>query len=101
LATSQLAGEALKMLEIDQLGLEPADRQILRAIIEKFDGGPVGVQTLAAAISEEQDTVEDVYEPYLMQLGFISRTPRGRVATRLAYEHLGLKYIDNAQEKLL
>ncbi len=99
--TEQIAREALKMLEIDNLGLEPADRQILRFIIEKFDGGPVGLQTLAAATSEEQDTLEDVYEPYLMQLGFLTRTPRGRVATKNAYEHLGLKYLDDAQKKLL
>lgn len=89
--TKDLAQRALKMLEVDELGLEPIDRQILRVIVENFDGGPVGLQTLAAATNEEQDTIEDVYEPYLMQLGFISRTPRGRVATRPAYEHLGLK----------
>jgi len=98
--TSDLATKALAMLEIDQLGLEPVDRQILRLIIEKFDGGPVGLQALAAATHEEQDTIEDVYEPYLLQLGFIGRTPRGRVATRFAYEHLGLKYPDEPQEKL-
>ena len=97
----ELTKEALKMLEVDSLGLEPIDRQILKLIIEKFDGGPVGLQALAAATSEEQDTLEDVYEPYLMQLGFITRTPRGRVATRLAYEHLGVKYLDNAQKRLV
>jgi len=96
-----LSKEALAMLEIDQLGLEPVDRQILNLIIEKFDGGPVGLQALAAAINEEQDTIEDLYEPFLMQLGFIVRTPRGRVATRQAYEHLGLKYLDSNQNKLL
>ena len=90
--TANLAEQALAMLEIDQLGLEPVDRQILRLIIEKFDGGPVGLQALAAATHEEQDTIEDVYEPYLLQLGFIGRTPRGRMATRFAYEHLGLAY---------
>ncbi|MBU2219546.1 Holliday junction branch migration DNA helicase RuvB, partial [Patescibacteria group bacterium] len=95
-----LSKEALAMLEIDQLGLEPVDRQILRHIIEKFDGGPVGLQALAAVVHEEQDTIEDVYEPYLLQLGFIGRTPRGRIATRSAYEHLGLKYPDEPQEKL-
>jgi len=100
LITPELASQALAMLEIDQLGLEPVDRQILRLIIEKFDGGPVGLQALAAATHEEQDTIEDVYEPYLMQLGFIGRTPRGRMATRFAYEHLGLKYPDEPQEKL-
>ncbi|MBU4142443.1 Holliday junction branch migration DNA helicase RuvB [Patescibacteria group bacterium] len=98
--TTDLAQQALAMLEIDQLGLEPVDRQILRHIIEKFDGGPVGLQALAAATHEEQDTIEDVYEPYLLQLGFIGRTPRGRVATRSAYEHLGLAYPDEPQEKL-
>ena len=99
--TANLANEALKMLEIDNLGLEPIDRQILKLIIEKFDGGPVGLQALAAATNEEQETIEDIYEPYLMQLGFIIRTSRGRVASRQAYEHLGLKYIDSAQNKLL
>ncbi|MFH1385997.1 MAG: Holliday junction branch migration DNA helicase RuvB, partial [Patescibacteria group bacterium] len=98
--TADLAQQALAMLEIDQLGLEPVDRQILRHIIEKFDGGPVGLQALAAVVHEEQDTIEDVYEPYLLQLGFIGRTPRGRIATRSAYEHLGLKYPDEPQEKL-
>lgn len=99
--TDDLAQAALKMLEIDELGLEPIDRQILKLIIEKFDGGPVGLQALAAATSEEQETIEDVYEPYLMQLGFVMRTPRGRVATRQAYEHLGIKYLESAQNKLL
>lgn len=98
--TEAIACEALKMLEIDELGLEPADRQILKLVIEKFDGGPVGLQALAAGISEEQDTIEDIYEPYLMQLGFLARTPRGRVATRAAYEHLGKKYPDQPQNKL-
>ncbi len=78
------------MLEIDELGLEPTDRKMLEIIIKKFNGGPVGLQTLAAGTFEETDTIEEVYEPYLMQLGFIERTPRGRMATRLAYEHLGL-----------
>lgn len=100
LITTDLAKQALAMLEVDQLGLEPVDRQILRHIIEKFDGGPVGLQALAAATHEEQDTIEDVYEPYLLQLGFIGRTPRGRVATRFAYEHLGLKYPEQEQDKL-
>jgi Holliday junction DNA helicase RuvB len=72
----------------------------LKTIIDKFDGGPVGLQALAASTNEEQDTIEDVYEPYLMQIGFLMRTPRGRVATRLAYEHIGRKYIEEAQEKL-
>ena len=99
--TGPITREALEMLEVDSLGLEPIDRQILKAIIEKFDGGPVGLQALAAATNEEQDTIEDIYEPYLMQLGFIGRTPRGRTATRVAYEHLGLKYLDSAQDKLI
>ena len=82
--------EALARLEIDELGLDEVDHKVLRTIIEKFDGGPVGLETIAASISEEADTIMDVYEPYLMQLGFLQRTPRGRVATRRAYEHLGL-----------
>ena len=77
-------------LELDELGLEPEDRKILSAIIIKFSGGPVGIQTLAASVSEEQDTILDIYEPYLLQLGFIQRTSRGRVATPKAYEHLGV-----------
>jgi Holliday junction DNA helicase RuvB len=76
------------MLEVDDLGLDDTDRRILLSIIQKFDGGPVGIETLAAATSEETDTIMDVYEPYLIQLGFLQRTPRGRIATRLAYEHL-------------
>jgi holliday junction DNA helicase RuvB len=84
--------EAMGKLEVDKLGLDEIDRKVLRTIIEKFDGGPVGLDTIAASISEESDTIESVYEPYLLQLGFIDRTPRGRTATRLAYEHLGLKY---------
>lgn len=80
----------LALLEIDDLGLEPMDRNILRTIAEKFSGGPVGLQALAAASSEEDDTIEEVYEPYLLRLGFIERTPRGRVATERAYRHLGL-----------
>src|SRR5215212_2129422 len=86
--TSGIAAEALQMLEVYKLGLDDIDRRILRAIVEKFDGGPVGIETLAAATSEENDTIMDVYEPYLIQLGFLQRTPRGRIATRLAYEHL-------------
>src|SRR5215211_1992451 len=86
--TEETADAALAMLEVDELGLDDVDRRILRAIVEKFDGGPVGIDTLAAATSEETDTIMDVYEPYLIQLGFLQRTPRGRIATRLAYEHL-------------
>jgi Holliday junction DNA helicase RuvB len=86
--TEEVAAEALSMLDVDELGLDDIDRRILRTIVEKFDGGPVGVDTLAAATSEETDTIMDVYEPYLIQLGFLQRTPRGRVATRRAYAHL-------------
>lgn len=88
--TDQIAADALRMLDIDELGLDDIDRRILRSIVEKFGGGPVGIDTLAAAISEETDTIMDVYEPYLIQLGFLQRTPRGRIATDGAYEHLGL-----------
>lgn len=88
--TDAIADQALAMLEVDKLGLDEIDRTMLLTIIEKFGGGPVGVDTLAAAISEETDTIEDVYEPYLLQLGFINRTPRGRVATLAAYKHLGI-----------
>jgi Holliday junction DNA helicase RuvB len=87
----KIAREALAMLEVDELGLDHFDRKLLSMIIEKFEGGPVGVETLSAALSEERDTLEDAYEPYLLQLGFLQRTPRGRVATRSAYEHLGFE----------
>jgi Holliday junction DNA helicase RuvB len=88
--TEKVAQEALSRLEIDELGLDEVDHKVLHTIIDKFDGGPVGIETIAASISEEADTIMDVYEPYLMQVGFLQRTPRGRVATRHAYEHLGL-----------
>jgi Holliday junction DNA helicase RuvB len=88
--TGDVATQALDLLEVDPLGLDDIDRRVLLTIIEKFEGGPVGLETIAASISEESDTIMDVYEPYLLQLGFLERTPRGRVATRLAYEHLGL-----------
>ncbi len=97
----QVAHDGLDMLEIDESGLDDADRRLLRCIIEKFDGGPVGVETIAAAISEERDTIEDVHEPFLIQSGFLNRTPRGRVATRLAYEHLGIVPKGSAQRELL
>ena len=87
-----VARAALNALEIDNRGLDQTDRTLLEAIIRKFDGGPVGVETIAASISEEVETIEDVLEPYLLQLGFLARTPRGRVATRLAYEHLNLPF---------
>jgi Holliday junction DNA helicase RuvB len=90
--TLPVAQAALNALEVDDRGLDPTDRVLLQAIIQKFDGGPVGIETIAASISEETETIEDVLEPYLLQLGFLARTPRGRVATRLAYEHLGLPY---------
>jgi Holliday junction DNA helicase RuvB len=90
--SSPVAQEALAMLEVDEKGFDQMDRKILLTIIEKFGGGPVGVETISSAISEEKDTIEDVYEPYLIQCGFINRTPRGRVATKLAYEHFGFTY---------
>jgi holliday junction DNA helicase RuvB len=89
--SGSLAAEALDLLEVDELGLDRLDREILRALCEKFGGGPVGLSTLAVAVGEEQDTIEDVYEPYLLQCGLLERTPRGRVATRRAFDHLGLE----------
>ncbi len=102
--TAEVAADALTMLEVDELGLDDVDRRILSAIVEKFGGGPVGVETLAAATSEEADTIMDVYEPYLIQLGFLQRTPRGRVATRRAYQHLGIPapaLLETAQRSFL
>lgn len=99
--SKKIAQEALAMLEIDDLGLEPVDRLIISTIIEKFNGGPVGVETLAAATFEERDTICDIYEPYLMQIGFLARTPQGRVATPLAYKHIGLKSPEDGQKKLI
>ena len=96
-----LANDALSKLDIDQLGLDEIDRKILQVIAEKFSGGPVGLGTLAAAIGEETNTIEDIYEPFLMQLGFLSRTPRGRTVTKLGYEHLGLKPIIDPQNSLI
>jgi Holliday junction DNA helicase RuvB len=87
--TVEVAREALELHEVDERGLERTDRALLRAIVERFDGGPVGLSTLAVALGEEPDTIEDVYEPYLLQLGFIQRTPRGRIVTRLGRAHLG------------
>jgi Holliday junction DNA helicase RuvB len=89
--TKQVAADSLELMEIDNLGLDDIDRRVLEAVIDKFGGGPVGLETIAASISEEADTIMDVYEPYLLQLGFIERTPRGRVATQRAYEHLGIE----------
>ena len=88
--TKEIAAEALSRLEVDELGLDSIDRRLLSTMIRHYNGGPVGLETLAAAIGEEAVTIEDVYEPYLMQIGFLSRTPRGRCATALAYEHLGI-----------
>ena len=93
--TAEVAAEALGRLEVDELGLDDVDRKVLLSIIEKFEGGPVGLDTVAASISEEADTIMDVYEPYLLQLGFLARTPRGRAATRHAYKHLGIDYPEN------
>ena len=92
--TKAIADKALNMLEIDDLGLDSTDKRMLEAIIDFFDGGPVGLETLSATIGEEAITLEDVYEPYLMQLGFINRTPRGRMATKRAYDHLGREFVD-------
>ena len=89
--TAEAANEALELLEVDELGLDRLDREILRAICEKFAGGPVGLSTLAVAVGEESDTIEDVYEPYLLQRGLVQRTPRGRVATAHAFVHLGIR----------
>jgi Holliday junction DNA helicase RuvB len=88
--TLEAAAQALALFEVDERGLDKLDVSILETLVHKFQGGPVGLSTLAAAVGEETDTVEDVYEPYLMQLGFLKRTPRGRVATEAAYAHLGL-----------
>ncbi len=92
IATQSVAVEALSKLEVDHIGLDEIDHKVLHTIIDKFNGGPVGLETIAAAISEEADTIMDVYEPYLLQLGFLERTPRGRLVTQLAYQHLGLPY---------
>jgi Holliday junction DNA helicase RuvB len=96
-----VARDALDLLQVDPLGLDDVDRRVLKTIIEKYDGGPVGLNTIAASISEEQDTIMDVVEPYLLQLGFLDRTPQGRVATKSAYEHLGFEWRDEGQPRLL
>ena len=98
--TRQVADNALLALEVDYLGLDQVDRRMLRAIIENYGGGPVGLDTLAATIGEESVTLEDVYEPYLMQLGFLTRTPRGRCVTRKAYEHLHVEFMGQTQLEL-
>jgi Holliday junction DNA helicase RuvB len=97
--TKQVAKDALTKLGVDLIGLDDIDHKVLHTIIEKFNGGPVGLDTIAASISEEADTITDVYEPFLMQLGFLERTPRGRLATRLAYEHLGLPFNKNKNQQ--
>ncbi len=99
--TKNVAKEALDLLQVDPLGLDDVDRRVLKTIIEKYNGGPVGLNTIAASISEEQDTIMDVVEPYLLQLGFLDRTPQGRVATKSAYEHLGYTYTGEGQQRLL
>lgn len=97
----EMAIEALKIMDIDEVGLEPTDRHILETIIDKFNGGPVGIQTIAAATMEEIQTIEDVYEPYLLQLGFLTRTPRGRMVTENGFRHLGREYSLENQQKLI
>jgi len=99
--TQTVAKEALAKLGVDLIGLDETDHKVLHTIIDKFNGGPVGLDTIAASISEEADTITDVYEPFLMQLGFLERTPRGRVATKRAYEHLGLPFNKSNQQKLI
>ena len=95
--TKEVADKALLALEVDKLGLDALDRRMLKSIIDFYSGGPVGLETLAATINEEAVTLEDVYEPYLLQNGFLTRTPRGRCVTRRAYEHLGLEYMGQQQ----
>lgn len=96
-----VAGEALNLMNVDLLGLDDVDRLVMMTIIEKYNGGPVGLNTIAASISEEPDTIMDVVEPYLLQLGFIDRTPQGRVATRAAYEHFGVLFPETGQPRLI
>lgn len=98
--TKEIAQKALGFLEVDDMGLEYGDRKILETIIKKFGGGPVGLQALSAATSEEEETILDIYEPYLMQIGFIERMPRGRTATKLAFEHMGIKW-ESKQNQLI
>jgi len=97
--TNQVAIEGLNLLNVDGLGLDDVDRRVLKTIIEKYDGGPVGLATIAASISEEPDTIMEVVEPYLLQLGFLERTPQGRTATKLAYDHLRIDYPVSGQEQ--
>ena len=99
--TKNVAGDALNLLNVDPLGLDEVDRRVLQTIIEKYSGGPVGLNTIGASIGEEPDTIMDVVEPYLLQLGFLDRTPQGRVATRRAYDHLGIPFVDSGQQPAL
>ncbi len=99
--SQEIAASALDLLQVDTLGLDDVDRRVLRAIIEKFSGGPVGLNTIAASISEEADTIMDVVEPYLLQLGFLDRTPQGRIATRTGYAHLGFAFPENGEQPRL
>jgi Holliday junction DNA helicase RuvB len=94
--TADVATDALNRMEVDRYGLDEVDRKLLTTIIEKFNGGPVGVGTISASISEEKEAIEEIYEPYLIQIGFLNRTPRGRVVTPAAYHHLGLEWAGNA-----
>lgn len=98
--TRRISQQALDLLNVDALGLDEMDRRVLETVIEKYNGGPVGLNTISASISEEADTIMDVVEPYLLQLGFLERTSQGRIATRLAYDHLGVPYQDQGQPKL-
>ena len=94
---AQIADTALTLLDVDNLGLDDLDRKVLRTIIDKYNGGPVGLETIAASLSEDSSTIMDVVEPYLLQLGFLDRTPRGRIATRAAYLHLGVAWTGDSQ----
>jgi Holliday junction DNA helicase RuvB len=99
--TRDVAEQALDLLNVDKLGLDDMDRRVLQTIVEKYRGGPVGLNTIAASVSEERDTIMDVVEPYLLQLGFLERTSQGRTATHLAYEHLGFEVPKDSQQRLL
>ena len=99
--TREISRQALDLLNVDALGLDEMDRRVLETVIDKYNGGPVGLNTIAASISEESDTIMDVVEPYLLQLGFLDRSAQGRIATRLAYEHLEIPYPIEDQPKLL
>jgi Holliday junction DNA helicase RuvB len=98
--TAEVADQALNMLNVDANGFDHMDRRLLMAVIEKFDGGPVGIDSIAAAVGEERDTIEDVYEPYLIQQGFLMRTPRGRIATKRAYLHFGMEFVTVPRQDL-